>query len=110
MLTLTETIQDEDCTTKRYTCNEVVELDGSSIWGCTLTEVIVTDVIVNEYEDYKDIAVYYTVDGVDGELVEDSWTMYTDRGFEQGISSLLGYSVGFTEQGMQENGRASMEC
>jgi hypothetical protein len=35
--------------------------------------------------------------------------MYTDSGFESAISELLGFEVRFTEQGMQDNGYASME-
>ena len=111
MLTLKETTQDEDCVTKHYTCNEAVTLAGDSIWDCEVTgEIRVTDIVVHEYEDYKDIGVYYTVDGFDdGEALADTWTIYTDTGFESAVSELLGYSVTFTEQGMQEDGRASME-
>ena len=39
-----------------------------------------------------------------------SWNMYTDSGFEDAISKALGFSVSFTEQGMQEDNFASMEC
>ena len=35
--------------------------------------------------------------------------MYTDSGFEEAISAKLGEQVMFTEQGMQEDGVASME-
>jgi hypothetical protein len=37
------------------------------------------------------------------------WDIYTDSGFEKAISELVGFEVGFTEQGMQEDGLASME-
>lgn len=43
------------------------------------------------------------------------WEIYTDTGFEQGISKLVSKAFGkkiqisFTEQGMQEQHRASME-
>jgi hypothetical protein len=43
------------------------------------------------------------------EEYEESWRMYTDSGFESAISELLGFEVRFTEQGMQDNGYASME-
>jgi len=108
-LTLKETTRDDDSTTTHYTCNERVVLAGDSIWDCTLTEVTVTDICVTEFEDYKSINVYYDVDGEEGTEVEDSWRMYTDSGFEEAISELLGYTVFFTEQGMQDNGMASME-
>ena len=37
------------------------------------------------------------------------WSIYTDSGFEQEISKMVGFEVSFTEQGMQEDGMASME-
>jgi len=37
------------------------------------------------------------------------WTIYSDSGFEKAISDIVGFKVSFTEQGMQENGMASME-
>lgn len=109
-LTVKDITQEDDSLTTHYTCNELIQLAGDSLWDCTLTEVTVTDIVVHAYEDFESINVYYTVDGVDGEEVEDSWRMYTDTGFEEGISALLGYSVSFTEQGMQDDGMASMEC
>jgi hypothetical protein len=51
--------------------------------------------------------VCYNVNG-DTEY-EDSWRLYTDSGFADAISTLLGTEVMFTEQGMQEDGMASME-
>ncbi|MEI8077891.1 MAG: hypothetical protein WCH33_09330, partial [Betaproteobacteria bacterium] len=60
-----------------------------------------------DYTGYRHIAVYYTVNGE--EEVEESWRMYTDNGFEDAVSELLGEQICFTEQGMQEDGRASME-
>ena len=38
-----------------------------------------------------------------------TWNIYTDSGFESTISNLLGFDVQFTEQGMQDDGYASME-
>jgi hypothetical protein len=37
------------------------------------------------------------------------WTIYTDSGFAEAISDLVGFQVDFTEQGMQNDGMASME-
>ena len=37
------------------------------------------------------------------------WTVYTDSGFESEISKIVGFRVVFTEQGMQEEGKASLE-
>jgi len=108
-LTIKNITQEDDSLTTHYTCNERVVLAGDSIWDCTLTEVTVTDIVVHAYEDYKMVNVYYDVDGVEGTEVEDSWRMYTDSGMEEAISVLLGDSISFTEQGMQEDGIASME-
>ena len=115
MLTLKEVTQEEDFKSTHYTCNEVVKLAGDSIWDCVLTdadEIRVTDIILNETDwgddsTSREIAVYYTVNGV--EEFENSWTIYTDTGFAAEISRLLGEEVYFTEQGMQDDGRASME-
>jgi hypothetical protein len=108
-LVLREVTNEEDSVTHHYECDRAVELAGDSIWDCEVTgEIRITDIIVHEYPDYKDIGVYYTVDG--DEEAEESWRIYTDTGFEAAVSELLGYSVSFTEQGMQDNGRASMEA
>jgi hypothetical protein len=40
---------------------------------------------------------------------DTTWDIYTDSGFEAAISAALGFDVGFTEQGMQDDGYASME-
>ena len=37
------------------------------------------------------------------------WTIYTDSGFEKAISDIVGMEVTFSEQGMQEDGRAHLE-
>jgi hypothetical protein len=37
------------------------------------------------------------------------WRIYTDDGFEESISVALGFDVTFTEQGMQDDGVASLE-
>jgi hypothetical protein len=80
-----------------------VECAGDSLWGDTAGRTVrVTQIVVDEDEDedgYKHILVRHDSD----------WDIYTDTGFESAISDVLGYAVGFTEQGMQEAGLASME-
>jgi len=113
-LTLLGVTQEDDTTCTEYKCSVDVQLAGDSIWDCTLDTVTITSIHIAE-TDYGDgdtgihIAVCYDVDGVSGEEVEDSWRMYTDSGFEEAVSDLLGASVSFTEQGMQDDGYASME-
>ena len=112
-LTFVSTQVDGDTTNTNYDCNVEVQLAGDSIWDCELETVTVTSIHIHEnfWEDTSTvhIAVCYNVDGVDGSEVEGSWRMYTDSGFETAISALLGCDVSFTEQGMQDDGYASME-
>jgi hypothetical protein len=113
-LTLACTDTDEDSVSTTYNCNVEVQLAGDSIWDCELEAVTVKSIHIHEtfYEDGDSsihIAVCYDVDGVSGEEVEGSWRIYTDSGFEAAVSELLGTDVTFTEQGMQDDGYASME-
>jgi hypothetical protein len=112
-LTLASTDTDTDSISTTYDCNVEVQLAGDSIWDCEIEAVTVTSIHIHEtfWEDDSSIhiAVCYDVDGVSGEDVEGSWRMYTDSGFADAISALLGTQVFFTEQGMQDDGYASME-
>jgi hypothetical protein len=113
-LTLAGTDTDEDSVSTTYDCNVEVQLAGDSAWDCEIEAVTVTSIHIHEsFDEDGDssihIAVCYDVDGVSGEDVEGSWRLYTDSGFEEAISELLGTTVFFTEQGMQDDGYASME-
>jgi hypothetical protein len=113
-LTLAGTETNTDSVSTTYDCNVLVQLAGDSIWDCELEAVTVTSIHIHEtFDEDGDssihIAVCYDVDGVDGAEVEGSWRLYTDTGFEEAISTLLGTRVFFTEQGMQDDGYASME-
>jgi hypothetical protein len=114
-LKLVGVTQEDDTTNTEYKCKVKVQLAGDSIWDCELETVTITSIHIAEtdYDGDGDIsthiAVCYDVDGVDGADVEGSWRMYTDSGFEDAVSALLGASVSFTEQGMQDDGYASME-
>jgi hypothetical protein len=114
-LTLVEVERDEDTKHTHLNCDVRVQLAGDSCWDCELEAVTITSIHISEgveggdMDGYRHIAVCYTVDGVDGADVEGSWRLYTDSGFEECVSELLGESVSFTEQGMQDDGYASME-
>jgi hypothetical protein len=112
-LTLASTDTDTDSISTTYDCNVLVQLAGDSIWDCEIEAVTVTSIHIHEtfWDDTSTvhIAVCYDVDGVDGSEVEGSWRLYTDSGFTEAISTLLGTQVFFTEQGMQDDGYASME-
>ena len=97
-LTFAHTDTSEDSISTTYDCNVEVQLAGDSIWDCELEAVTVTSI---------HITVCYNVDG-DTEY-EGSWRLYTDSGFANAISELLGTDVSYTEQGMQDDGYASME-
>ena len=84
-----------------------VQLAGDSIWGYTGPSTVdVTGVQV--------IETVYTDDNTTSTLVNvthnTTWDIYTDSAFENAISSVLGFSVQFTEQGMQDNNYASLEA
>jgi hypothetical protein len=111
-LKLVGVTQEDDTTNTEYKCNVKVQLAGDSIWDCEIETVTIKSIHIAE-TDYGDdetsihIAVCYEVDG--DEEYEGSWRIYTDSGFEEAVSALLGTGVSFTEQGMQDDGYASME-
>ena len=96
--------QEGTSTVTTHTVEGTAQLDGTSIWGYDYSklgmEVAVTEVTVfDEGDDYVMVNVAH----------DTGWQIYTDGGFERSISKLLGFDVAFTEQGMQEDGYASME-
>ena len=78
-----------------------VTLAGDSIWGYKGPQTVTV----------TSISTYTDEDGYTSVSVEHdtTWDIYTDTGFEAAISAALGYDVQFTEQGMQEDGVASLE-
>jgi hypothetical protein len=102
MLTLTNTYV---VTTKEYDCDFTVVTAGDGLWGCEAgRKVQVTGICVITEGDDEDA--YKTVNVVHN----STWDIYTDSAFVNAISAALGYDVDFTEQGMQEDGYASMEA
>ena len=111
-LTLAHTDTDTDSISTTYDCNVAVQLAGDSAWGCEIKAVTVTSIHIHEsFDEDGDSSIHITVCyNVDGDAeYEGSWRMYTDSGFEEAVSELLGTQVFFTEQGMQDDGYASME-
>jgi len=100
MLTLTNEFSDDDYKTQEYACDFVVTCAGDGLWGCEAgRRVRVTGVSVVEEAGYKHLSVTH----------DSTWDVYTDKAFAQAITAAVGYDVGFTEQGMQEDGCASLE-
>ena len=111
-LTLASTDTDTDSISTTYDCNVEVQLAGDSIWDCEIKAVTVTSIHIHEsFDEDGDSSIHITVCyNVDGDAeYEGSWRLYTDTGFADAISKLLGTQVFFTEQGMQDDGFASME-
>ena len=110
MLKITNTTIEKDGTfgtNTNYTVDGSVALALDSIWDYDgKVDVDVTGIQV--YTHYDDDGV--TESNVDVNVTHNAdWNIYTDSGFESAISNLLGFDVTFTEQGMQEDGHASME-
>ena len=102
---------DGDCTHTRYECEGYAQCNGTSIWdydGDLKVAVSAIDIFEEDYSGDGDIStmiyVAHTANGT------GDWRIYTDKGFEDSISTALGFDVTFTEQGMQDDGVASMEC
>jgi hypothetical protein len=110
MLKITNTTIEKDGTfgtNTNYTVDGSVALALDSIWDYDgKVDVDVTGIQV--YTHYDDDGV--TESNVDVNVTHNAdWNIYTDSGFESAISNLLGFDVTFTEQGMQDDGYASME-
>lgn len=107
MLKITNTTIEKDGTfgtNTYYTVEGTVKLAMDSIW----------DYNGNDTVEVNAIQVYKHTDSEEGQydvnvMHNATWDIYTDSGFENAISKVLGMDVGFTEQGMQEDERASME-
>jgi hypothetical protein len=105
MLTLIATEREDECVIKRYECDFIVTTAGDGLWGCEAgrkVNVRGVTVIEEDYDDYKSVMVNVEHDS--------TWDIYTDSGFEDAISEAVGFRVGFTEQGMQDDNYASMEA
>ena len=86
--------------------NKPIQLRGDSIWdkdGKNPESVNITTITIAKDEDDKNGYAHISV------AHDGPWTVYTDSGFEAEVSKIVGFKVSFTEQGMQEEGEASLE-
>ena len=91
---------------KTITVNKNIDLAGDSIWqGEDRGEEVVYKTFVHEITMNTDEDGYLSVTVKH----EGPWTIYTDSGFEEEISGIIGHDVSFSEQGMQEDGMAHLE-
>ena len=96
----------ETVTFTDYEVNGYAKLAMDSIWGYEgpeYVDVYSIQIIETLYEEDGNTSVMVNVEH------DAPWEIYTDNGFEREISKALGFEVSFTEQGMQDNFRASME-
>ena len=105
------TYADEEysCVVTRYDADGFAQCNGSSIWdyaGDLQVPVSAVEVHNITYEDGDTSTMIYVEHTANG---TGDWRIYTDDGFEESISAALGFDVTFTEQGMQDDGIASME-
>ena len=91
---------------KTIKVNKYIDTAGDSIWQGekrgeeVVHKVYVHEITVNTDEDgYLSVTVKH----------EGPWTIYTDTGFEEEISGIIGHDVSFSEQGMQDDGMAHLE-
>ena len=107
MLKVTKTGEErnEDYTSTYYAVEGTVALAGDSIWGDTAGRVVTVDGITVTEEQYDDGDKYMHVTVTHN----STWDIYTDTAFTRAISEALQMDIDFTEQGMQDDGHASME-
>ena len=101
--------EDYSCTVTRWDAEGFAQRNGSSIWdynGDLRVSVSAVEVHEMTYEDGDTSTMVYVEHNANG---NGDWRIYTDDGFEESISTALGFDVTFTEQGMQDNGVASLE-
>src|SRR5210317_2194142 len=104
----------QDWKRKTIPVNKEIKLAGDSIWdkegtnpkSVNVKEVEVTFEIDTESDDAEDRDTTYVSVQVEH---DGPWKIYTDTGFESAISQMIGIDVEFTEQGMQDDGEASLE-
>ena len=87
---------------------------GDGLWGCEDGRTVtITGFTVERYdaEDAKEYDWCEEGDIMHVSVMHDStWDVYTDKGFREAARFVTGIAdLDFTEQGMQEDGIASME-
>ena len=104
MLNLTQSHFAEDSVEHCFPVSDTARCDGTSLWMESKGMTFNVDAITIRHLALADRIVTEVLVSHDG-----PWEVYTDRGFEQSVSRIVGFPVKFTEQGMQEHGQASLE-
>ena len=95
--------KDNETVISEFTCDFTVTTAGDGLWGCEAGRKVLCTGITTTYF-HNDV---YTMVNVEH---DSTWDIYTDTAFETAISEAVGFNVRFTEQGMQDDCFASMEC
>ena len=89
-----------------FACDFIVTTAGDGLWGCEAGRRVWVTKITVIHTAFGDDWLNTRVDVTHN----STWDIYTDTAFESAVSGALGFDVRFTEQGMQEDELASMEC
>lgn len=106
-LTNKKTVQhDTNTTITSYSVSGDVQLAMDSIWDYKGNSTVAVSSInvINETSECGEYSSTFV-----NVAHNTTWEIYTDSAFESAISNALNMDVSFTEQGMQEDGYASME-
>jgi hypothetical protein len=106
-LTLIKSTFDGNTYVTDFACNLYITCTGDSIWkdeknpykNGKVVHVKGISIIGNDASNWKQINVKHN----------KLWTVYTDTGFANEISKIVGFDVDFTEQGMQNDYYATLE-
>ena len=105
-LRLVSISKEADCVAYDFNCDFVVLTAGDGLWGCEAGRRVRVTGIHILHNSWTEGSIASSV-----HVAHDTtWDIYTDTAFERAISDAIGFSVGFTEQGMQEDNLASMEA
>ena len=93
--------------------NYTFATSGTGIWGCEAERAITITGFTVTYVDAEEAASWDVEEGSVAHVSvehDSTWDVYTDSGFEKAAQAVTGIAdLTFTEQGMQEDGFASME-
>ena len=95
------------------TANYTFTTSGTGLWGCEAGRTITITGFTVAYASAEDAADWDVEEGSVAHVSvehDSTWDVYTDDGFEAAARAVTGIAdLTFTEQGMQEDGLASME-
>ena len=95
------------------TANYTFTTSGTGLWGCEAARTVTITGFTVERVDAEEAESWGVEEGSVAHVSvehDSTWDVYTDDGFEAAAQAVTGIAnLTFTEQGMQEDGMASME-